>query len=69
MQLEVGAILEGKNYRYYKIWRFVELGEGKTGMVHISEIAPTFVKEITDFVSEGQTVKSKGTQCRRRRKD
>lgn len=38
---------------------FVELGEGKTGMVHISEVAPTFVKEITDFVSEGQTVKVK----------
>ncbi|MFR1214125.1 MAG: hypothetical protein ACLSCV_04655 [Acutalibacteraceae bacterium] len=29
-----------------QIWRFVELGEGKTGMVHISEVAPTFVKEI-----------------------
>ena len=43
MQLEVGAILEGKI----------------TGMVHISEVAPTFVKEITDFVSEGQTVKVK----------
>ena len=28
-------------------------------MVHISEVAPTFVKEIRDFVTEGQTVKVK----------
>ena len=26
-------------------------------MVHISEVAPTFVKEITDFISMGETVK------------
>ena len=59
MQLEVGAILEGKITGITKFGAFVELGEGKTGMVHISEVAPTFVKEITDFVSEGQTVKVK----------
>ena len=56
---EVGAILEGKITGITKFGAFVELGEGKTGMVHISEVAPTFVKEITDFVSEGQTVKVK----------
>ena len=49
MQLEVGAILEGKITGITKFGAFVELGEGKTGMVHISEVAPTFVKEITDF--------------------
>ena len=59
MQLEVGAILEGKITGITKFGSFVVLGEGKTGMVHISEVAPTFVKEITDFVSEGQTVKVK----------
>ena len=47
MQLEVGAILEGKITGITKFGAFVELGEGKTGMVHISEVAPTFVKEIT----------------------
>ena len=46
MQIEVGSILEGKVTGITKFGAFVELGEGKTGMVHISEIAPTYVKEI-----------------------
>lgn len=37
----------------------MELPDGKTGMVHISEVAPTFVKEIKDYVQENQTVKVK----------
>ena len=59
MQLEVGAILEGKVTGITKFGAFVELEGGKTGMVHISEVAPTFVREIRDFVTEGQTVKVK----------
>lgn len=59
MQLEVGAVLEGKVTGITKFGAFVELPDKKTGMVHISEVAPTFVKEIRDFISEGQTVKVK----------
>ena len=59
MQLEVGAVIEGKVTGITNFGAFVDLGEGKTGMVHISEVAPTFVKEIRDFVSEGQVVKVK----------
>ncbi|MBQ5841015.1 MAG: S1 RNA-binding domain-containing protein [Clostridia bacterium] len=59
MQLEVGAILEGKVTGVTKFGAFVELPDKKTGMVHISEVAPTFVKEIRDFVTEGQAVKVK----------
>lgn len=59
MQLEVGSILEGKVTGITKFGAFVDLGDGKTGMVHISEVASTYVKEITDFISEGQTVKVK----------
>ncbi|ADU25939.1 S1 RNA-binding domain-containing protein [Ethanoligenens harbinense] len=59
MQLEVGAVLEGKVTGITKFGAFVELPGGKTGMVHISEVAPTFVKEIRDFVQENQTVKVK----------
>ena len=59
MQLEVGAILEGKITGITKFGAFVELGEGKNRYgTYFREVAPTF-KEITDFVSEGQTVKSK----------
>ncbi len=59
MQLEVGTILEGKVTGITKFGVFVELGEGKTGMVHISEVSSNYVTEITDHVKEGQTVKVK----------
>ena len=57
MQLEVGKIYEGKVTGITKFGAFIDLGENRTGMVHISEVAPTFVKEITDFISMGETVK------------
>ncbi len=59
MQIEVGQIFEGKVTGVTKFGAFVDFAEGKTGMVHISEIASTFVKEISDFVKEGQEVKVK----------
>lgn len=59
MQLEVGTILEGKVTGITKFGAFVDIGDGKTGMVHISEVAPTYVTEIRDHVSENQTVKVK----------
>ena len=57
MQLEIGKIVEGTVTGITKFGAFVDLGEGKTGMVHISEVAPTYVKEITDYLTQGQTVK------------
>ena len=59
MQLEVGAVLEGKVTGITNFGAFVELGDGKTGMVHISEVAPTFVKDIREFLTENQDVKVK----------
>ncbi len=59
MGLEVGMIVEGKVTGITKFGAFVDLSDGKTGMVHISEVAPTFVNEIRDFLTEGQTVKVK----------
>ncbi len=59
MQVEVGAIFEGKVTGITKFGVFVEFAEGKTGMVHISEVASTYVKEIRDHIQEGQTVKVK----------
>lgn len=59
MQLEVGGIYEGKVTGITKFGAFVSFEGGQTGMVHISEVAPTFVTEIHDFVTEGQTVKVK----------
>lgn len=59
MQLEVGKIVEGKVTGITKFGAFVELSEGKTGMVHISEVAMTYVNDINDFIQEGQMVKVK----------
>lgn len=59
MQLELGTVLEGKVTGITKFGAFVDLGEGKTGMVHISEVAPAFVSEIRDYLTENQVVKVK----------
>lgn len=59
MQLAVGNIVEGKVTGITKFGAFVELPGGKTGMVHISEVANTYVNEIRDHVTENQTVKVK----------
>ena len=59
MQLEVGKIYEGKVTGITKFGAFVELEKGTTGMVHISEVANTYVNEIKDHIQEGQTVKVK----------
>ena len=57
MELQVGSILEGKVTTITKFGAFVALEGGKSGLVHISEIANTFVNDVRDFVQEGQTVK------------
>ena len=59
MEPEVGSILEGKVTAIMKFGAFVALGNGKSGLVHISEIANTFVNDVHDFLQEGQTVKVK----------
>jgi Predicted RNA binding protein (contains ribosomal protein S1 domain) len=59
MQLEVGKIYEGKVTGITKFGAFVELDKDTTGMVHISEVANTFVNEIKDHIQEGETVKVK----------
>ena len=51
-KLEVGAVIEGKVTGITKFGAFVDVGGGKTGMV-----APVFVREIKDFITEGQVVK------------
>lgn len=59
MQLQVGMVIEGKVTGITKFGAFVTLPEGKSGLVHISEIANTFVNDVHDYVQDGQTVKVK----------
>ena len=57
MQLQVGMVVEGKVTGITKFGAFVTMPDGKSGLVHISEIANTFVNDVHDDVQEGQTVK------------
>lgn len=59
MQIELGSVLEGKVTGISNFGVFVSLPEGKSGMVHISEISSSYVKEITDFIKIGDVVKVK----------
>ena len=57
MELTVGAVLEGKVKTITNFGAFVALGENQTGMVHISEVANTYVSDIRQHLTEGQDVK------------
>jgi len=59
MELEVGAILEGKVTGITKFGAFVAFPGGGSGLVHISEIANAFVNDVHDYLTEGQTVQVK----------
>ncbi len=59
LQLEVGAILEGKVTGVKKFGAFVALPGGRTGMVHISEVSNSFIEDLSTVLSEGQEVKVK----------
>ena len=57
MELTVGEILEGKVKSITNFGAFVSLPENKTGLVHISEVANTYVSDIRQHLTEGQEVK------------
>ena len=59
MELKVGDVLEGKVTGVTKFGAFVDIGENKTGMVHISEVARSFVNDIAEHLKLGDTVKVK----------
>ena len=59
MEFTVGNIVDGVVTGITKFGAFVDIGEGKTGLVHISEVANTYVKEVSDFLKEGDQVKVK----------
>ncbi len=54
-----GAILEGRVQGITNFGAFVELPGGMVGLVHISEIANTYVRNVKDFIQEGDKVKVK----------
>ncbi len=59
MEPEVGSIVEGVVVEVVKYGAFVKMRNGKTGLVHISQISNEFVREITDHISPGVRVMAK----------
>jgi len=59
MELKVGTVLEGKVSGIMKFGAFISLPNGKSGLVHISEISNSYVTDVKDFLAEGQAVKVK----------
>ena len=59
MDLSPGDIVEGVVTRVAKFGAFVDLEDGKSGLVHISEIADAVVKDINNHIAEGDEVKVK----------
>ncbi len=59
MSIEVGSKLQGKVTGITNFGAFVELSEGSTGLVHISEVADNYVKDINDHLKVGDLVEVK----------
>ena len=59
MELKIGEIYQGKITGITKFGVFVDLGDNTSGMVHISEVARSFVNDINEHVKMGEEVKVK----------
>ena len=57
MELTIGTILDGKVKSITNFGAFISLPENKTGLVHISEVANTYVSDIRQHLTENQEVK------------
>ena len=57
MELTVGAILDGKVKSITNFGAFISLPDNKTGLVHISEVANSYVSDVRQHLTEGQDVK------------
>lgn len=59
MQIEAGSILQGKVSGIAPFGAFVEFEEGKSGLVHISEVSDEYVDDVNKHLKVGQEVKVK----------
>ena len=59
MSIEVGDVVEGTVTGITKFGAFVDLADGKVGLVHISEVADVYVNDVKEFLKIGQKVKVK----------
>jgi S1 RNA binding domain protein len=59
MSIEVGTKVIGKVKGITNFGAFMELPDGSTGLVHISEVADKFVKDINEHLKIGDQVEVK----------
>jgi S1 RNA binding domain protein len=59
MSIEVGSKVQGKVTGITNFGAFVELPGGSTGLVHISEVADNYVKDINEHLKVGDQVEVK----------
>lgn len=59
MSVDAGTIVEGTVVKITNYGAFVELPDGRSGLVHIREIADTYVKDVRDYLKEQEKVKVK----------
>ena len=59
MAIEIGAVVEGEVTGITNFGAFLQLPEGKVGLIHISEVSNVYVKDSHDFLKEHQKVKAK----------
>jgi S1 RNA binding domain protein len=59
MSVEVGSKVQGKVTGITNFGAFVELPGGTTGLVHISEVADSYVKDVNDHLKIGDVIEVK----------
>ncbi|MCK4917948.1 MAG: polyribonucleotide nucleotidyltransferase [Candidatus Omnitrophica bacterium] len=57
--IEIGEIFEAKVEKIVNFGAFCEIAPGKSGLVHVSELADGFVKDVTEYLKEGDIVRVK----------
>ena len=58
-ELEVGAVVEGTVQRITPYGAFLQLDDGRVGLVHISEIDRNYVKDVREHLRESDRVQAK----------
>lgn len=59
MSIEVGNVIPGKVTGITNFGVFVDLGDRKTGLVHISEVSDSYIQDIKEVLKVGDEVKVK----------
>lgn len=59
MPVKVGNVAEGIVTGITNFGAFIQLAEGETGLVHISEVSDDYVKDIHNYLKKSQKVKVK----------